>query len=1099
MKKLLFIVALALGTPTFAYGVAGTCTATTSGPVCSVTWTGANCGDVADNGPGCPDSDDNISISSQSVTFDQDITITNLNNAPAGGTVVVESGITLAVTAQSGGSWSGATSTFVAEPGSTLSIGAPHNQDGGTFGGRNILQGQKIADVTLATSYGGCSGAGNDQKLIHLTEPHPEIIAGDILMFTSGYNLGQTFEVESVLVADPTQVTLDLSKRDPNPYCGDVTVTSVADSAAPGGKSRCLRVDTSQPDLIDTNSQKFIGKFFSTGGVDYGPIVATDAQEDGTEAQSPCAAAGGNPENDDLITYAWVANFTNTIGEITYGFEGGGDTAIVYRPVRIINNTPSSCNGATQCDFRLVFTSGSRSDLQYLDVSGMGLSFTGITQGPSEYINLSYFSIHDDPATAQVPLSISNGTTGVTVEYFDLYSLMGGPFIALSGKGDILRRGMIRDGVVVNQGIQVARVVGDPGPVTIEDVSGLRISNLLTSSSETDRPEIRARRLTFFGAGARFSSGIAIFDVANKINPADTGAGRNPHVADIVVANSVLVGPSASILNLVGKGMGQNVAAVNNVISYAGVLSPAGNQDAIYRGESFHNVGEYNYRHGFSEATFTMNSVARYNALRGVTEVPELCTFSTCTPTPAAIHVLGNLSYGNGAAPYALEEYGVDAEVLHNSFMTTLNVPAALDITTKTDVPTVSNPLVDCTPSSNCDAAGGWRPTWWSLFTPPDSHPNLTIKDNILGHPGGDSATSNGLQALGTLVTGTDVITDWNYLFGWADPDIQTGITPGANDLVNQVDPFVDSANNDYRLASALAGSDGFNRGASITGVVSGDDAMPPVYAMIKAQGQRFYYPMGDWIYSMDPLGVGKSRFQNFTMTGMRIQFQFSSTPSMLSDPCGFGSDNGEQCGTLNLMLFRSSDNAVITNTILVPVTGADSLYSVHENAIVLGFLPIADAGSLRVSLTVGGTESPATLWLMSEPYAIASYNVPEPGAGSVLNLSGTAQGGTIDLTISGATIQVTTVSGQSAEEVAQAVADAINGNLALASVGISATSSGASVTTNGNITSITINDPGLFQSQTEIPALSFGGVLLALLAGVAVRALWKTSLSQNH
>jgi spore coat protein A len=81
------------------------------------------------------------------------------------------------------------------------------------------------------------------------------------------------------------------------------------------------------------------------------------------------------------------------------------------------------------------------------------------------------------------------------------------------------------------------------------------------------------------------------------------------------------------------------------------------------------------------------------------------------------------------------------------------------------------------------------------------------------------------------------------------------------------------------------------------------------------------------------------------------------------------------------------------------------------------------------------------------------------------VELAGTADGtggGRVDLIVSGELISVNTSSGQTAAEVAQALADAINANANLQALGIAATATGSRVVTTGDITVVDIRDNGL-------------------------------------
>jgi hypothetical protein len=91
----------------------------------------------------------------------------------------------------------------------------------------------------------------------------------------------------------------------------------------------------------------------------------------------------------------------------------------------------------------------------------------------------------------------------------------------------------------------------------------------------------------------------------------------------------------------------------------------------------------------------------------------------------------------------------------------------------------------------------------------------------------------------------------------------------------------------------------------------------------------------------------------------------------------------------------------------------------------------------------------------------------------------GVAEGGTIDLVVSGVALQVVTTTGQSSLLVAQAIAAAINGSPGLAALGIGATALNSAVTTNGEVDSLVIDDPGIFHTM-NVP--SFSPLSLALL-----------------
>jgi cysteine-rich repeat protein len=102
------------------------------------------------------------------------------------------------------------------------------------------------------------------------------------------------------------------------------------------------------------------------------------------------------------------------------------------------------------------------------------------------------------------------------------------------------------------------------------------------------------------------------------------------------------------------------------------------------------------------------------------------------------------------------------------------------------------------------------------------------------------------------------------------------------------------------------------------------------------------------------------------------------------------------------------------------------------------------------------------------------------------LSLFGTAEGGSVSLTVDGVVIQVTTTTGQSAADVLDAIATAINTDPTLQSLGISASVSDGELVTDGEVTDVTLADPGLSEQPVEnLPALGLPGrvLLVALLA----------------
>jgi spore coat protein A len=101
------------------------------------------------------------------------------------------------------------------------------------------------------------------------------------------------------------------------------------------------------------------------------------------------------------------------------------------------------------------------------------------------------------------------------------------------------------------------------------------------------------------------------------------------------------------------------------------------------------------------------------------------------------------------------------------------------------------------------------------------------------------------------------------------------------------------------------------------------------------------------------------------------------------------------------------------------------------------------------------------------------------------VRLAGTASGGSVSIVVAGETVEVTTTPGQSAADVIQALADAVNADPELQAAGISASAEGDRLVVNGDITDVTIADAGLtsrFDLRVEPTRLWWGTV-----AGAAV------------
>jgi spore coat protein A len=81
------------------------------------------------------------------------------------------------------------------------------------------------------------------------------------------------------------------------------------------------------------------------------------------------------------------------------------------------------------------------------------------------------------------------------------------------------------------------------------------------------------------------------------------------------------------------------------------------------------------------------------------------------------------------------------------------------------------------------------------------------------------------------------------------------------------------------------------------------------------------------------------------------------------------------------------------------------------------------------------------------------------------VEFAGTATGGgppRVDVTVSGVLIRITTIAGQTAAQVAQAIVDAINANVGLQALGVTATAVGNRVVTTGDISGVDVRDNGL-------------------------------------
>ncbi len=962
--------------PTISRGAPGTCTMQASGAINGgdAVWgvPAAGCRDLGNgcNGTdaGCPDSDDDVQVNGKALTIDRGATVDRFLNAGINGQVVIKEGITFKAANVDGSSsdpLACATCTLVVEPGAILQLVGPDNGVGATIDGTAVIQGRKIADVTLAASTGGCSGGGSDQKVVAFTAPVADAKVGDILQITGGLARAYTFEIASVSSTNAKQVTLNLAMRDPFPKCSSGNATVQADK-------RKFQIDAGGPDFVTANDQAYLGKFLIMSGSYRGPIVAFSS---------------GTGERDTATLFAPQTALSGSVAfEMAYGFELGGDTGVIYRPAKIANGSPATCagGGTRQCSFGVWNQNGSNTRWEYADITAVGVAFIGINGSPStEGVVVKHFSVHDQPVNFPTPLALGGigvESERIALEWIDIFNYRASPGIELTGSGNILRNSVVRD-MTAAQGAASGSAVrmGLPstvGEITVEDVNLLRVPDGIVLGTTSATTQARVRRVWCVGRQSNAQPGSCVtFNGGVGIDPANTARGKNDGAARVF--SSVFMGTRNAIVGAPGTRIGQAMPLVNSVAAYSG-FTVADNSDGEYRGDAWHSVLAYNARHGQSECTWCVGSIARDNANQGLSSLAEYCTNSTCAPTPFDRHLLGNIAYGNGTSALGYQEVNRATEALHNTLANdSASTSHGADFNpVSTPYPTASNPTIACG-NGECSQAGGQRPTWW--IAAPNAQPDVTFRDNLIGKQGTSITGSRGASFSGTRFGAADLLSSFSHFWNWEDPDMG-GFTPAATDVVNGAAPFVNADADDYRLAITALGSDGKPKGASIAGIVAGDAAMPTVYKVLKDQGEKFTVIGGDFLFSVDPDGDKKANFLDMDMTGKRVRFAFPTAPTLPGNSCGNPTDLGEKCGMLKLKLFRS-DGTAVSNEALVPVDGAGKIWSVAESAMVLLWSGIEDAGDLRVALQIGSTESPSDVWPMSRPYKIPRYVVPVGGA----------------------------------------------------------------------------------------------------------------------
>jgi cysteine-rich repeat protein len=100
----------------------------------------------------------------------------------------------------------------------------------------------------------------------------------------------------------------------------------------------------------------------------------------------------------------------------------------------------------------------------------------------------------------------------------------------------------------------------------------------------------------------------------------------------------------------------------------------------------------------------------------------------------------------------------------------------------------------------------------------------------------------------------------------------------------------------------------------------------------------------------------------------------------------------------------------------------------------------------------------------------------------TLLQIYGTAQGGSVSVTIEGVLVSITTSAGQTGAQVAAALAAAIEADPTLAAEGIVAEVQGEKIAVTGSVSGFTLADPGLSQQPPiPVPSLSPAGSLFAI------------------
>jgi hypothetical protein len=134
----------------------------------------------------------------------------------------------------------------------------------------------------------------------------------------------------------------------------------------------------------------------------------------------------------------------------------------------------------------------------------------------------------------------------------------------------------------------------------------------------------------------------------------------------------------------------------------------------------------------------------------------------------------------------------------------------------------------------------------------------------------------------------------------------------------------------------------------------------------------------------------------------------------------------------------------------------------------------IADVVDLFASLGPFGSEPSG---FIVDPRGGFLVNVQHPASGNEalwkisqvsfpssvwVQVIGTAQGGLVFFTVAGVTLSVTTTNSLTPEQVIQAMADAVENDVTLSAMGVTALAVGDTIYINNQLTDVTTNDPGL-------------------------------------